>query len=650
MTTIAIDLGTSTCAVAALVEGRPRVLAGPEGARVTPTIAARSATGRWEVGQAAKRLAILQPKDIAWDFLRLLGRRLDSAEARNLDALAPFDLVEGASGRACFRLGGEEIDPVVLVAVLLAKLKANAESALRSRVSGAVLGHPPSFDAHQRALLREAARLAELPVRRLATSTSLAALAYEPEFEGDKRVAIFDLGGGGFRASVVELAGQRPRVLSTEWELFLGGEDLDQLLVRRFAEELRREEGVDASADPLILAHLKEAVEKAKCRLSLLERVEVDVPVGGSRLWSKSRARAELEALAAPQLEWLAAPCAKALRAASVSPEELDAVLGFGGGTRMPLVLDTLRECMGVEITLALHPEEAAALGGVVLAERLDGDEAEGPYDEVLHHSIGVEAPPRHFTPIASRGTRLPLKERRSFSTADSRLELKILEGDYEDVRNDLFLGKLVYEVPFRRGATQIEVIVEVDDEGGIEVSSLDVQSGALRKIPLRPGAGWSDTERQRAASEVERFRERLLEESVGSRSRTRRNDPLTPAEKVMAALHGDAETRRRLAADPDRAIWSAALESPKMTAEDALAVASMDVDAEVLRELGADPRWSSSYDFARALVQNPRTPQEVSMRFVDVLAAEDLERVAADERLPGLVRDQCVVLKKMRT
>ena len=648
MATIGIDVGTSTCAVASLVDGAPRVLANPEGSKTTPSILSRTAEGEWTVGQPARRLAIVEPRHVARDFVRLLGRRIDSPEARNFGPLVPFELVEGPTGRACYRLGEEEYDPVVLVALLLTKLKTSAESALGAAVDSAVLGHPASFDAQQRALLLEAAGMAELPVSRLAVSTSLASLAYEPESPVE-RVAIVDLGGAGFRIALVECTGRRRRVLATEWELFLGGEDLDQLLVQRLVEQLRQDEAIDASGDPRTLAHLKEAVEKAKCRLSVVEQVQMDVPLGESRLWSTTRRRVDLEAVAAPQLEWLAAPCAKALRSAELKPEELAAVLNIGGATRMPLVLETLHDSLGREITPALHPEEAAALGAAMLAES-EGRRAEALYEDVLHHSIGVEAPPRHFAPIAERGAPVPLKRSRPFSTADSRLDLKILEGDHEDVRNDVFLGKLVYEVPFRRGATQIEVVVEVDDQGAIAVSSLDVQSGAVRKIPLRPAAGLSDKERQRARAEVERYRDRLVKKQLARRKpRGRQPAPLTTAEKVMAAFHGDAEARRRLVRDPERAVWSAVIESPKMEVLDALAMAAMDLDPDALREIGGDPRWSSSYDVRRALVTNPRTPAEVSMRFVDALSAEDLKSVAADERLPAVIRDQCGLLRKMR-
>ncbi|HSF18667.1 MAG TPA: Hsp70 family protein [Vicinamibacteria bacterium] len=508
MVTIGVDLGTSYASVAAFRDGKPVILPNREGARRTPAIVALSKSGEWWSGQAAKRQAVTNPRGTFWDFLRLLGERFDSPAVRSISTLAPFEVVEGQDGYARLQAQGTALHPATLVAILLAALKRDAEMALRVPVGGAVIAVPPMFHLGQEQLVRDASRLAGFEWVLIQPSTTLAALAPRNATDSAKRIALCDLGGGSFSVSLVEDDGQVCTVLSTEWERFVGGEDFDQLLVRYLLERLGKEERLDASRDPLALVHFKEAAESAKRRLSVLAEVRVEVPLGGDRLWTPTLRRTELESQLAPQLEWIASPCKKALQGAGLTKQKIDVVLLFGGSSRIPKVNEMLSGVFEKDPTPGLHPDDAPALGAAVRAAMLEGDRVDRVLMDVSRHHVAVEGPPGRITPILSRHSGVPSRATCSFETTDSRLELNILQGTSERVEENLFLGRLLWEVPFRHGPTAVVVAVEVDVAGNVSVEAGDVASGLTRQILLRAGGSLGDDDRERTLAEVRRSRE----------------------------------------------------------------------------------------------------------------------------------------------
>jgi molecular chaperone DnaK len=644
--TLGIDLGTCNAVAAVLEEGRARVVRNQQGATTTPLVVSRSVVGEWYAGQTAKRLAIMHPRETAWDFVRLLAKRFDSPEVRNAAGLSPFAVVEGPRGDACLRMGGETVHPAALVAIVLAKLKASAEAESGRPVRDAVFAAPANFHSGQRRLLETAGRLAGLELHRIHAAPSVAALC-----PGVPRgvVALCDLGGGSFGVSVVAVEDGIVQVLAQDWESFLGGEDFDLVIVRWLVDALRREEGIDASMDPVVLAHMKEAAEKAKRRLSVANEVEVSVPLGGTGLFAATLSRHEVEAMLEPQLEWLRAPCTRALQAAGLTKADLAAVLTLGGSTRIPRVLQTIGEIFEKEPIAALHPEEAPALGAAIRAGMLTG-EVPGVFLDVQSRDLGIEYPRGCFAPVIERNTNLPSKKARVFLTRESRIDIHALEGASTLASECVSLGRIVWELPFRRKESEIEVEFEVDASGRVDVTVTEPSSGIRHRITPRHGSDLAAEETERYRSEIERYQARLLAERVSQVTAPARLEALGTAEKVMAALNGDRTTRLELVRDPDRAVWSAVLESPRTTSEDVASVCALpEISPDVLREIAASPEWSKKYDIVLALVTHPLSPPEVALRLVDRLRTPDLESILADDSFSTALRAQCRALMKMR-
>jgi molecular chaperone DnaK len=645
--TLGIDLGTSS-AVAALVEnGRARVVRNQHGATTTPMVVSRSVVGEWYAGQGARRLAVMHPRETAWDFLRLLARRFDSPEIRNTASLSPFAIVEGPRGDACLRMGGETVHPAALTAIVLAKLKASAEAETGEAVTQAVFAAPSNFHSGQRRLITAAAHLAGIELQRVHTATSLAALG--PDVPRGV-IALCDLGGGSFGVSIVAVDEGLVQVLAQDWESFLGGEDFDLLIVGWLLDALHRDEGIDASMDPVVLAHAKEAAEKAKRRLSVVNEVEVSVPLGSSRLFTTTLTRAELEAMLHPQLEWLRAPCDRAVRAAGLSRGDITAVLTLGGSTRIPRVLQTIGDIFEMEPTVALHPEEAPALGAAIRAGIAAG-EVGCVYRDVQLRDLGIEYPRGSFTPVVARNTGIPVKKSRRFLTRESRMDVHVLEGTSALAEECISLGQIVWELPFQRKESEIEVEFEVDAGNRVDVTVMEPSRGIRHRITPRFGSDLSAEEMGRYGSEIERYRARLMAEKVSQvTAAPRKLDALATADKVMAALNGDRSTRLALVTDRDRAVWSAVLESPRTTAEDVAAIcAAPAIAPEVLREIAANPEWSKKYDVVVGLVTHKNAPPDVALRLVDRLRTADLEKILADDSFPAALRAQCRALMKMR-
>jgi molecular chaperone DnaK len=648
-TTLGIDLGTSQVAAAVIDDGVPTIVRNQEGSTLTPSILSRSHVGDWYAGQPAKRLAVIHPMETVWDFVRLLARRFDSPEVRNA-ALAPVAVIEGPRGEIRFRMGGETVHPAALVAVLIAKLKAAAEAASGRTIDHAVVAVPAPFHTGQRRLVAQAASLAGFREVQITASTSVAALAFHGAEESRSGVfAIVDVGGGSVGVSIVVADEGYFQVLSRESESFLGGEDFDQVIVRWLMDELYRREGIDASTDPVTLSYLKEVSERAKRRLSVLAQVEIEVPLSKG-VFSATLSRESFESMLAPQLEWLEAPCARALKSAGIGRSQVDVLLALGGSTRIPRVLQTIADVFGTEPSLSLHPEESAAAGAAILGAIHQGDVADKVFLDVVSHDLGIEYPRGEFAPILLRGTHLPTKKSRRFSTRESRLTLHVLESTNSVAADSLSLGRIIWEFPYRARETEITVEIEGDLNGALRVTALEPSLATVHRIPLRASTDLSTEEAESYRSEVERYLASLLADKVSHVTGTKGLSSLGTAEKVMAALNGGRKVRLRLVHDPDRVVWTAVLESPRTTPEDAAAMAALtDVDPKVLREIAANPDWSKRYEVALALVENPRAPLEVTMKLVDRLRTGDLERILAEERLSSVLLEQCRALMKMR-
>ena len=435
--------------------------------------------------------------------------------------------------------------------------------------------------------------------------------------------------------------------MATEWAPFLGGEDFDHLIVRWLIDQIDRLTGVDPSDDSETLALLEESAEDAKCRLSTLGQVKFELPIPGVGLWTTTLTRDAFEEMISPQLEWLASPCSKCLLGAGLSRKGVDSLLAVGGATRAPSVLKALGEAIGQEPTFVVNPDEAACLRAAISAAIYDGELLDRVVLDVTHHSLGIDYPPGSFAPILPRNSKLPAKASRLFMTTESRFALDLLEGEREQSSANHSLARLVWDLPFRREETPVEVTLAVDITGALEVTAVDGASQTERKVPVSNEPSLKESAIKRYRAEVESY----FETHYSRRSSGKSATSLSPYEKMVAAGRGSREARLALVRDDDEAVRAAVLASPKMTNEDAETMARRtDTLPSALNAIGKYREWSRSYDVVRALAFNPATPAETAMKLMDRLSAKDLDALLETKDLPRALRSQARAIKKMRS
>ncbi len=512
---IGIDLGTTNSCVAFMSAGQPEVIANSEGSRTTPSIVAFTQSGEKLVGQIAKRQAVTNPESTIFAVKRLIGRKLDSEEVRGFAAVAPFPIVAADNGDAWVEVADRQCSPQEMSAMVLAKLKDTAADFLGEPVEDVVLTVPAYFNDAQRQATKEAGKVAGLNVLRIINEPTAAALAYGINEHEDKKVAVFDLGGGTFDVSILEIGDGVFQVLSTNGDTYLGGEDFDNVIVEYMAADFEAEHSINLRQDAMALQRLKEAAERAKHELSSATETDVNLPFissddSGPKHLAMTLTRDQLEELVADLIERLEGPCRTALEDAGLMADGIDDVILVGGMTRMPRVHKKVVEIFGREPNKGVNPDEVVAVGAAIQGGVLKGEVEDVLLLDVTPLSLGVETQGGVFTKIIEKNTTIPATKSQTFSTTEDGqdvVRIHVLQGERELASDNMTLGRfeLVGIPPAPRGVPQIEVAFVIDTDGVVNVSAKDLGTGKSQSIEVAASSGLSEEEVQTLVEEAEK-------------------------------------------------------------------------------------------------------------------------------------------------
>jgi molecular chaperone DnaK len=546
---IGIDLGTTNSCVAVMEGGKPKVIENAEGARTTPSVVAFTKDGERLIGQPAKRQAVTNPDNTIFAVKRLIGRRYDDPITKRDTELVPYAIARGPNGDAWVQAGGNDYSPSQISAFTLQKMKETAEAYLGETVTQAVITVPAYFNDAQRQATKDAGQIAGLEVLRIINEPTAAALAYGLEKQDGKTIVVYDLGGGTFDISVLEIGDGVFEVKATNGDTFLGGEDFDSKIVEYLADEFKKAEGIDLRADRLALQRLKEAAERAKIELSSAQTTEINLPfitadATGPKHLVKTVTRADLERMVDELIQRTLEPCRKALADAGVKAADISEVVLVGGMTRMPKVRQVVKDFFGKEPHTGVNPDEVVAMGAAIQAGVLQGDVKDVLLLDVTPLSLGIETLGGVFTRMIDRNTTIPTKKSQVYSTADDNQQavtIRVFQGEREMAADNKLLGQfdLVGIPPAPRGVPQIEVTFDIDANGIVNVSAKDKGTGKEQQIRIQASGGLSDSDIEQMVKDAERFAEEDKKRRAAAEAKNNAESLIHTTERQLAE-HGD--------------------------------------------------------------------------------------------------------------
>jgi molecular chaperone DnaK len=602
---IGIDLGTTNSCVAVMEGGDPVVIANSEGSRTTPSVVAFTEGGERLTGQIARRQAITNPENTIFAIKRLMGRRFEDGEVQKAMKISPFKIIKNDDGAAWVEVRGKKYSPPEISAFILQKMKQTAEDYLGEKVTEAVVTVPAYFNDSQRQATKDAGRIAGLSVLRIINEPTAASLAYGLDKKKDEKIAVFDLGGGTFDVSILEIGDGVFEVKSTNGDTFLGGEDFDQKVIDYLADEFRKDQGIDLRKDRMALQRLKEAAEKAKMELSTVTETDINLPfitadASGPKHLNIKLSRAKLESLCSDLLERLDAPCITALKDAGMKASDINEVVLVGGMTRMPAVQERVKRLFGREGHKGVNPDEVVAIGAAIQAAVLKGEVKDVLLLDVTPLSLGIETLGGVFTKLIEKNTTIPTKKSQVFSTAQdgqTAVTIRVFQGEREMAADNKLLGQfdLIGIPPAPRGLPQVEVTFDIDANGIVNVHAKDLGTNKEQSIKITASSGLNEEEIKRMVREAEAHADEDKKRRALAESRNKLDNLIYTTEKTLKDYGSQLDEAGRKAIEDAITAAKAKLESKEP--------AEMDAAAEALSK--------ASHKLAEAMYSKTRETQQ---------------------------------------